>query len=57
MRFPVDDWQFWVVTAIALLAAVWLLRPLIPGLRKRRARSTQRVTLTIGGNPTGKRVR
>ena len=27
MLFPVGDWQFWVVTACAAVAAWWLVRP------------------------------
>ena len=35
--FPVDDWQFWVATALAA-GCVWLvLRPLLP----RRAKSSK----------------
>jgi len=48
--FPIDDWQFWVVTGAAMVAAWWLLRGLLPrslgGKRKRRGRRT---TLTVGG--------
>lgn len=43
---PLGDWQFWVVTAIALVAAAALLRAIWP--RNRRG-ATQRATLTIGG--------
>lgn len=53
MRFPVEDWQFWVVTLAAILAAGWLLRSVlpIPWLRRRRLRrrTTSRATLTVGG--------
>ncbi|MCC6660321.1 MAG: hypothetical protein IT437_05495 [Phycisphaerales bacterium] len=45
--FPFDDWQFWVVTAVALAAGAWLLRGLRPGRKRRRTR--RRVSLTIGG--------
>ena len=65
---PLDDWQFWVVTALAA-SAVWLMvSPLLP--RKKKAKGaacpgcpsgesesakprTKHVDLTIGG----KRVR
>ena len=55
--FPVDDWQFWVVSALALVAALWLIRisPLwtlclrLTG-RKRKAKGS-RATLTVGGKP------
>jgi hypothetical protein len=51
--FPVNDWQFWVVTALAALAAAWLLRGVLPIpwlIKRRRAkRGRTRVTLTVGG--------
>lgn len=53
MSFPTGDWQFWAVTALALGAAVWMLRGIlpIPGLKKRRARrrSERSASLTIKG--------
>ncbi len=52
--FPVHDWQFWVVTAVALLALLWLLRGVLPIpwiRRRRRARRGQhRATLTVDGH-------
>lgn len=45
--FPVDDWQFWVVTVLAVGALAFLLRGLLPGAKKRRGRS--RTPLTIDG--------
>ncbi|MFG0273600.1 MAG: hypothetical protein ACF8QF_00935 [Phycisphaerales bacterium] len=52
MRFPVDDWQFWVATAIFLACAVWILRSLpIPIIGKKRKRTRQKATLTVGGKP------
>ena len=27
---PIDDWQFWIVTILALTAVVLVIRPLIP---------------------------
>lgn len=50
MKVPVDDWQFWVVTALVLLAALWIARGLLPGRRKNKAQQ-RRATLTIGGKP------
>ncbi|MFG0258755.1 MAG: hypothetical protein ACF8LK_00270 [Phycisphaerales bacterium JB041] len=49
-RFPVGDWQFWIVTTVAIVAAVWLLRRLLPRrlLGGRRTRGKP-ATLTIGG--------
>jgi hypothetical protein len=41
---PVADWQFWVVTIIALAAITLAARNLIPGLRKKKS---TRVDLTI----------
>lgn len=58
MSFPVGDWQFWAVTAIAVVAFAWLTRNVlpIPVLNRRaKAKKTQkRVTLTIGGKSPGK---
>jgi hypothetical protein len=37
--FPADDWQFWVVTACAALAVLFLTRPLwkpLVGLGRRK---------------------
>jgi len=45
MRFPFDDWQFWVTTIAALAAAIMILRALLP----RSRRKGQRTQLTIGG--------
>lgn len=42
------DWQFWLVTLVALGAAAYLTRPL---WRKKAAGKKQRITLTIGGQP------
>ncbi len=51
--FPISDWQFWVVTAVFLLAAAWLLKGVlpIPWLTKRakRKKQTKSVPLTIDG--------
>jgi len=48
---PVHDWQFWVVTAIALVAAWLVLRMVVPARwwpwKKRRA--GRPASLTIGG--------
>lgn len=54
--FPVDDWQFWVVTVAALGAAGWLLRGvwglLIPS--RRRGRRAKRASLTVEGKSISK---
>ncbi len=51
--FPVSDWQFWVVTALALVGAAWLLKGVLPipwlSRRARRKKQTKSVHLTIGG--------
>lgn len=52
--FPVHDWQFWVVTALALGAMLFLLRPLLPGAKKRKAMRRGRTTLTIDGRSVGR---
>jgi hypothetical protein len=43
---PVGDWQFWVVTVLALIAAWLVVRLFIP---KRRAKRGRRTRLTIEG--------
>jgi hypothetical protein len=53
MKLPIDDWQFWVATAIAA-GALWIvLRMLfpsgIPFTKKRRSRGRTRATLTVKG--------
>jgi hypothetical protein len=51
MTLPLDDWQFWAVTLIAALAAVYLARAVLPArwlprfLRKRRRGA--KATLTV----------
>lgn len=57
-NLPLDDWQFWVVSVIALAALVVVLRmvvpaPLIPRPFRRRDRG-RRATLTVGGKPVEK---
>jgi len=41
---PIGDWQFWVVTAIAIIILIAAFRNLVPGLRKQKI---TRVNLTI----------
>ncbi len=57
--FPVYDWQFWVVTALFLAAAVWLLKGFIPipwlSKRAKRKKATKHVSLTIDGKSPEKR--
>ena len=45
MHFPFDDWQFYVVTAVALLGLWPVLRLLRPARKGRGARAS----LTIHG--------
>jgi hypothetical protein len=30
VKLPLDDWQFWVVTLVALAAAYFVLRAIVP---------------------------
>ena len=50
---PTHDWQFWVVTAIALIAVLWIARSLARVMLPRRKRrgASKRTTLTVGGKP------
>mgnify|MGYP001814092556 CR=1 FL=1 len=43
---PFGDWQFWVVTVVALLGVYALARQFLP---KRRKGTRKRVELTVGG--------
>lgn len=52
--FPVHDWQFWVVTLLALGALCYLLRGVLPGAKKRKAIKRGRTTLTVGGKSVGR---
>lgn len=47
MGLPVGDWQFWVGSLVALVAAGWLLRGALPMVKRRRKQRS--VTLTIEG--------
>lgn len=49
MSMPVYDWQFWVVTAAAFIAAAWLVRGIWPGAANRRRRRGHRTALTLHG--------
>ena len=39
---PVNDWQFWVVTAAGVVAALWLVRLVLPKKKKGK-----KATLTV----------
>ncbi len=55
LRFfmPIGDWQFWVVSVLALAALAYLLREVLPeriSIFKKRARGKNvKTSLTIGG--------
>jgi hypothetical protein len=49
MGLPLDDPQFWIVTALALAAAGFLLRMVIPSRAVRRKRTQRKATLTVRG--------
>lgn len=47
---PIADWQFWVVSLVALIAAWVVLRPIVAPLLRRRPHVPRRKTaLTIEG--------
>jgi hypothetical protein len=47
---PASDWQFWVVTGLALVAFATVARAIAPR-RRRRGASKKRVQLTIERRP------
>jgi hypothetical protein len=49
MPFPVNDWQFWVVTAVVAIVALIAIRAVVRGLSARRP--PRRVDLTIDRAP------
>lgn len=53
---PVHDPQFWLATAIFVIALGWLLRGVLPGVSRRQAARGRRrkVSLTVGGKPLKK---
>ncbi|HYD01984.1 MAG TPA: hypothetical protein VEB22_12220 [Phycisphaerales bacterium] len=58
---PIGDWQFWVVTLLAVCALAYLLRNVLPvpffSKRARRRKHESRATLTVGGRQVeGRRV-
>ncbi|MBL4698618.1 MAG: hypothetical protein JKX70_07280 [Phycisphaerales bacterium] len=46
---PINDWQFWVVTLVAIASILGLKVVLMP---KKKGTKT---TLTVGGKPVGKK--
>lgn len=54
MSFPWKDAQFWIVTAIFVGAAIYLLRNVLPlPGRVRAKRGEKKATLTISAKPGG----
>ncbi len=52
---PWHDWQFWVVSLIAVVAAWAVLRMLIPaGLLGAKRTKATKAQLTVGGKPVEK---
>jgi hypothetical protein len=54
---PVHDWQFWVVSAIALAAVTYLVRRILPAGVLGKAKRGTRTSLTIGGRAVDDRKR
>lgn len=54
---PFGDWQFWIVTLLALGALGYLLRNILPipffSKRAKRKKHESRATLTVGGKRVG----
>ncbi|MDX2130783.1 MAG: hypothetical protein SFY69_01865 [Planctomycetota bacterium] len=55
MSLPIGDWQFWVVTVLALLGAAFVLREVLPARINplKRRRGEKKTTLTIEGKTPG----
>jgi len=49
LSLPVTDWQFWVVTLLALGAAWYILREVLPFKFLRRKPKGRAASLTIEG--------
>jgi predicted RNA-binding Zn ribbon-like protein len=52
---PLQDWQFWVVTAAAIAALAFLLRAPISRLLRRNKGKSVRTSLTVGGKSVDKK--
>lgn len=49
---PIGDWQFWVVTVLAVLALAYLLREALPARIspfRKRSKGSVKTSLTVGG--------
>lgn len=61
LSFPINDWQFWIATAIALAAAYAVGRMVLPKaliarlLGKKPRPPRHRATLTMDGKPVDKK--
>lgn len=55
---PINDWQFWVATAIALVALRYVIRMVLPSgipfVGKRRKAGSTRAVLTVERKPVDK---
>ena len=52
---PINDWQFWVVSLLALGAAVVMLKPVLARVARRGSRqASTRASLTIEGRQVGR---
>ncbi len=61
-NLPINDWQFWAASAVALAALYFLVRPLIPGRKHttvcpkcpdgaKGGSASKKASLTIDGAP------
>ncbi len=55
MKLPVHDWQFWVVTALAGAALLFIVRNLVPARWWRRKPRGKAASLTIEGRSVEKK--
>lgn len=46
---PTNDWQFWLVTAIAVAALAWLIKTLTAAFSQKKKPQPKKTTLTING--------
>jgi hypothetical protein len=57
-EFPITDWQFWVVTLVAVAAAAWLFKGVVPipwlSRRAKAKKQTKRVSITVEGKTPDK---
>ncbi|MDX2146961.1 MAG: hypothetical protein SFZ23_05515 [Planctomycetota bacterium] len=53
MPLPLDDAQFYIVSAIALAALAFIFRGFLPSRRRRKRKGERPATLTISGKRVG----